>query len=488
MAYKQKNNPLTTPVLKVEMEDDVMGKANRDGTIHINKNINNPKEIQDIVNHEKVHLDQMQRGDLDYDDKNVIWKGKKYSRSKMDEGAKNLPWEKEAYNKADESKKFSLNQHRGNSNPYQSFQDKGLISPLEQRQDPPAFKFKDLFKNKVTTTSVNRTTASQPGVGKNTPGLFSAADETWLNEQNELQQEKSLGDGFIGQTIDAGVMESNTKGPGVNVSAKKDLTYNQDYDDQNPQNADWALRSHVGKLNYDAYSGDPNFTYSDNAKGGQGGYINVSSGDDAPELDNSAQLANAKNVLSAKSYNIFGTSGLVGLRGATGNAQQGNYSTNYQFASQPELIGDQGTFVGKQSNRVLKGQKTKNINSNKSSRRNKNNNFSKAKYRTNIFGGNADNPKGAKTLLPKRQVTYNTTYDGNQIKTTATKRFTRQKFEDSGKYFATKGTGRKMNYLGTGTSGKKKFEDSQKDHLKKQQNAVNKRNQNLADLRNLQNP
>ena len=47
-----------------------------------------------------IHIDQFKRGDLDYDDTNVYWKGKKYSRNKMQEGAKNLPWEKEAYNKA----------------------------------------------------------------------------------------------------------------------------------------------------------------------------------------------------------------------------------------------------------------------------------------------------------------------------------------------------------------------------------------------------
>ena len=44
-----------------------------------------------------VHIDQMKRGDLDYDDDNVYWKGKTYSRSKMNEGNPNLPWEKEAY-------------------------------------------------------------------------------------------------------------------------------------------------------------------------------------------------------------------------------------------------------------------------------------------------------------------------------------------------------------------------------------------------------
>ena len=52
-----------------------------------------------MIAHEKVHLDQMKRGDLDYDDNYVYWKGKKYSRAQMKEGAKNLPWEAEAYNK-----------------------------------------------------------------------------------------------------------------------------------------------------------------------------------------------------------------------------------------------------------------------------------------------------------------------------------------------------------------------------------------------------
>lgn len=99
--YKQKRNPFNAPIVKVAMEDGVMGKANKDGTIHINKDINSPAQIKEIVKHEAVHLDQMNRGDLDYDDNNVYWKGKKYSRSKMKEGAKNLPWEKEAYAKAD---------------------------------------------------------------------------------------------------------------------------------------------------------------------------------------------------------------------------------------------------------------------------------------------------------------------------------------------------------------------------------------------------
>ena len=90
---------MTAPIYHVDMEDGVMGKANNNGTIIINKNVD-PSRTQDVIDHEMVHIDQMKRGDLNYDDENVYWKGKKYPRSKMKEGAKNLPWEAEAYRNA----------------------------------------------------------------------------------------------------------------------------------------------------------------------------------------------------------------------------------------------------------------------------------------------------------------------------------------------------------------------------------------------------
>ena len=101
MAFKLNNPPYTannTPVYRVDMEAGVMGKANNNGTIIINKNVL-PLDEQEVIDHEMVHIDQMKRGDLDYDNDYVYWKGKKYSRKTMDEGAKNLPWEAEAYNK-----------------------------------------------------------------------------------------------------------------------------------------------------------------------------------------------------------------------------------------------------------------------------------------------------------------------------------------------------------------------------------------------------
>ncbi len=87
-----------TPIYNVNMEDGVMGKANKNGTIILNKDLD-PSQCDKVIAHEKVHIDQMKRGDLDYDDKYVYWKGKKYSRAQMQEGAKNLPWEAEAYRK-----------------------------------------------------------------------------------------------------------------------------------------------------------------------------------------------------------------------------------------------------------------------------------------------------------------------------------------------------------------------------------------------------
>ena len=102
MAFKLNTPPYSfdsTPIYHVDMEDGVLGKANNNGTIILNKNLSADKE-QSVIDHEMVHICQMKCGDLDYDNNYVYWKGKKYSRAQMKEGAKNLPWEAEAYKKA----------------------------------------------------------------------------------------------------------------------------------------------------------------------------------------------------------------------------------------------------------------------------------------------------------------------------------------------------------------------------------------------------
>jgi hypothetical protein len=96
-----------SPVYERELEEGCLGKGNKNGTILVSDKItNDQKQVQSIIDHEEVHVDQVKRGDLDYDDKNVYWKGKAYSRSKMKEGNPNLPWEKEAYSKTDSYEKY----------------------------------------------------------------------------------------------------------------------------------------------------------------------------------------------------------------------------------------------------------------------------------------------------------------------------------------------------------------------------------------------
>ncbi len=89
------------PVYHVPEEEGVLGRAQLNGCVTVNEDVTNIEQEREIISHEKVHIDQMRRGDLDYDGKNVIWKGKKYSTKY----SKNSPWEKEAYSKEIKMKK-----------------------------------------------------------------------------------------------------------------------------------------------------------------------------------------------------------------------------------------------------------------------------------------------------------------------------------------------------------------------------------------------
>jgi hypothetical protein len=102
MGFTMKGAPYgsqDTPIYSVDMEDGVLGKANNNGTIVINSKLKDPKQIQEVIDHETEHIIQMRDGRLDYDKENVYWEGKTIPRSSIEEGAKDLPWEKEAYTK-----------------------------------------------------------------------------------------------------------------------------------------------------------------------------------------------------------------------------------------------------------------------------------------------------------------------------------------------------------------------------------------------------
>ncbi len=59
-----------TPIYTTKIEDGALGKGNKNGTILVSDELN-PKDEQSIIDHEKVHIDQMKRGKLDYDDETV---------------------------------------------------------------------------------------------------------------------------------------------------------------------------------------------------------------------------------------------------------------------------------------------------------------------------------------------------------------------------------------------------------------------------------
>jgi hypothetical protein len=93
-----------TPVFEKQLGPGIDAEANRDGTIFVRKGLSQNK-INEAVEHEKVHLNQMAQGKLNYTADTVTWKkdtrspARVYTRQTMPEGAYGLPWEAEAYQK-----------------------------------------------------------------------------------------------------------------------------------------------------------------------------------------------------------------------------------------------------------------------------------------------------------------------------------------------------------------------------------------------------
>jgi len=100
----QESSTMDTPIFKKKLDGGVEAEANRDGTIFVAVNIPD-NALTEAINHEKVHLDQMAQGRLQYTDDSVIWKkdtkspSRVYKRATMNEGHPDFPWEKEAYKK-----------------------------------------------------------------------------------------------------------------------------------------------------------------------------------------------------------------------------------------------------------------------------------------------------------------------------------------------------------------------------------------------------
>jgi len=116
MAFLMKGSPYdtsNTPVYETDLEDGVVGKANLNGSILVQKGLD-PLKRAEVIAHEDVHRDDIQNNLLSYDDDNVYFRTstkqpfKTYPRADMQEGDENLPWEQRAW-KA--NKEFNKNKN-----------------------------------------------------------------------------------------------------------------------------------------------------------------------------------------------------------------------------------------------------------------------------------------------------------------------------------------------------------------------------------------
>jgi hypothetical protein len=101
-----------TPVIRVPLEEGVMGEANMDGSIYINEQIV-PGSFEDrqTINHEMRHATDIKIGKLAYDDNHITYNGEKFPRMDIngvdsilvhgewkEAGDTGFPWEDDANN------------------------------------------------------------------------------------------------------------------------------------------------------------------------------------------------------------------------------------------------------------------------------------------------------------------------------------------------------------------------------------------------------
>jgi|TARA_R110000824_G_scaffold196291_1_gene379474 hypothetical protein len=101
-----------TPVIRVPLEEGIMGEANMDGTIYVNdKIVPGSYEDRQVINHEMRHATDMKIGKLAYDDDHIMYNGERFERMNIDgkdsilvdgewkeAGDTGFPWENDANN------------------------------------------------------------------------------------------------------------------------------------------------------------------------------------------------------------------------------------------------------------------------------------------------------------------------------------------------------------------------------------------------------
>ena len=101
-----------TPVIRVPLEEGIMGEANMDGSIYVNELIE-PGSLEDrqTISHEMRHATDMKIGKLAYEDNHITYNGEEFPRMDIDgvdsilvdgewkeAGDTGFPWENDANN------------------------------------------------------------------------------------------------------------------------------------------------------------------------------------------------------------------------------------------------------------------------------------------------------------------------------------------------------------------------------------------------------
>ena len=101
-----------TPVIRMPLDEGIMGEANMDGSIYINENIvPGSYEERQVINHEMRHATDMRVGKLFYDDDHIMYNGERFDRETIngldmikvdgewrEAGDTDMPWEVDANN------------------------------------------------------------------------------------------------------------------------------------------------------------------------------------------------------------------------------------------------------------------------------------------------------------------------------------------------------------------------------------------------------
>ena len=101
-----------TPVIRVPLDEGIMGEANMDGSIYVSDKLDpNSFEYRQTVNHEMRHATDMKIGKLAYDDNSITYNGEEFPRMDIngvdsilvdgewkEAGDTGFPWENDANN------------------------------------------------------------------------------------------------------------------------------------------------------------------------------------------------------------------------------------------------------------------------------------------------------------------------------------------------------------------------------------------------------